>query len=139
SWDSTVQLWNSATAANLATFRDPQGRNLRAVAWSPDGQRIAFGGDSMVVQVWNVSTNSQIVSYAGHNGDIEDVKWSPDGTHLASASKDRTVQIWNATTGAHLYTYTGHNNLVWAIDWSTSGQYIASASQDDTVRVWQAV
>ena len=139
SWDGTVQLWNSTSAANLATFRDPQGMNLRAVAWSPDGQRIAFGGDSMMVQVWNVTTNSQIVSYTGHSGDIEDVKWSPDGTRLASASKDHTVQIWNATTGAHLYTYTGHSNLVWAIDWSTSGQYIASASQDDTVRVWQAV
>ncbi|HZC06287.1 MAG TPA: hypothetical protein VE338_11680, partial [Ktedonobacterales bacterium] len=59
-----------------------------AVAWSPDGTRIASGGNDNTVQVWNVKTGHTQVNYTGHIGTVYAVAWSPDGARIASGSDD---------------------------------------------------
>ncbi len=70
-----------------------------AVAWSPDGSRIASGANDNTVQVWDAHTGRMLLRYTEHLGTVYSVAWSPDGTRIASSSDDATVQIWNATTG----------------------------------------
>jgi WD40 repeat protein len=71
-----------------------------ALAWSPDGTRIASTSD--VVQVWNPTTGKKLLWYTPSttgSGNILGVAWSPDGTRIASTGADGTVQVWSATTG----------------------------------------
>jgi len=49
SWDSTVQVWDAATGRHIFTYEGHVGA-VGAVAWSPDGSRIASAGDT--VRVW---------------------------------------------------------------------------------------
>jgi eukaryotic-like serine/threonine-protein kinase len=65
-----------------------------AVAWSPDGRRIASG--SYDVQVWDAATGGNIFTYRGHSYAVDAVAWSPDGKRIASGSFDHTVQVWKA-------------------------------------------
>jgi WD40 repeat protein len=37
-----------------------------AIAWSPDGRRIASGGIDTTVQVWDARTGQRGVTYTGH-------------------------------------------------------------------------
>ncbi len=110
----------------------------KAVAWSPDGQRIASGSIDRTVQVWNATTGRQIGTYRGHSHSVYAVAWSPDGRRIASVSEDKTVQIWDATTGNRVFTYHGHSHSVCAVAWSPDGRRIASGSDDKTVQVWDA-
>jgi len=66
------------------------------VTWSPDGQRLASGGDDWIVQVWNAADARSIFVYKGHSDRVRQVAWSPDGTRIATASSDKTVQVWGA-------------------------------------------
>lgn len=66
------------------------------VAWAPDGQRIASGGDDTTVQVWNAADGGTRFVYRHHTQEVRAVAWSPDGTRLASGGADRTVQVWAA-------------------------------------------
>jgi serine/threonine protein kinase/Tol biopolymer transport system component len=128
---------------------------VNAVAWSPDGQRIASGSGypDNAVQVWNASDGSHLFTYRGHSDQVMSVGWSPDGQRIASCSIDGTAQVWSARDGRHLFTYRGHSSAVYTVAWSPDGQRIASCSGekiapsgvgiatdpvDTTVQVWSA-
>ena len=153
--DKTVQVWDAATAGKTFsyTYRGHSRANaVNAVAWSPDGTRIASGGSrpDTTVQVWDAATGSPLLSYTGHTIDVYAVAWSPksDGQLIASSSEEQ-VRIWNPTppSGKTLYTFSGNMSSVKAVSWSPNGQRIASGGGDTlqpgggdtTVLVWQAI
>ncbi len=125
-------------------------KEVEAVAWSPDGKRIASGSADTTVQVWDASDGSHVFTYHGHSSTVTSVAWSPDGKRIASgsgdllSSTDTTVQVWDASDGSHIFTYHGHSQTVTSVAWSPDGKRIASgsgdpfSSTDTTVQVWDA-
>ncbi|HEX8597106.1 MAG TPA: hypothetical protein VF952_01155 [Chloroflexia bacterium] len=77
---------------------------IQSIAFSPDGQLVAFGGSRHTTEIWNVSDNNRVRTLSGHSNWVAQIAFSPDGSILATASWDRTVQLWRADTGAVLLT-----------------------------------
>ena len=109
---------------------------VSAVAWSPNGRRIASGSED--VQVWDAADGGHVFTYRGHSDYVHAVAWSPDGRRIASGSNDTTVQVWDAADGSHVFTYRGHSSILEAVKWSPDGRRIASGGDDQTVQVWDA-
>ncbi len=143
-------LWleRSQQSTALYTYRG-HSKAVRAVAWSPNGKRIASGSGDKTVQVWDAINGGHVYIYRGHSNapqyGVLAVAWSPDGKCIASGSDDRTVQVWDAANGGHVFTYRGHSDYVSAVTWSPDGKRIASGSggpnrggDDHTVQVWDA-
>src|SRR5450755_3339885 len=104
-----------------------------ALAWSPNGTRLASGGQDRTVHLWNATTGKQMTTYRSvfSTGEVQAVAWSPDGRYLASGSNDGIVQIWD--TSMHKLLLAGSNFS--GEDEVTS---LASGSWDGTVQVWDA-
>jgi WD40 repeat protein len=83
---------------------------VNAVAWSPDGRRIASASRDETVQVWDAANGKALLSYNGHTDWVLAVAWSPDGRRIASASRDETVQVWDAASGKPLLSFNGHTD-----------------------------
>jgi serine/threonine protein kinase len=122
---------------NIFTYTAHEAR-VSAVAWSPDGTRIASASDDQRVLLCDAQKGKTQLAYLGHSGPVLTLTWSPDGQYIASGSTDNTVQIWDATTGKTISTFTGHTAQVNAVSWSHKGSKIASGSDDHTVQVWNA-
>jgi WD40 repeat protein/serine/threonine protein kinase len=74
--------------------------NSFAMAFSPDGTRLAGFGSDLSVRVWDAATGALRQTLEGHTGAATAAAFSPDGQRLYSAGSDGTVKVWDATAGA---------------------------------------
>lgn len=110
--------------------------NVLALAWSPDGGRIAAAGHGHV-QVWDATTGRNSVTYRGHSYYVYAVAWSPCGQLIASAGYDGQVHVWEAASGHQVLTYFGHaGRMVQAIGWCADGRHLVSYGHDRAVHTW---
>ena len=96
--------WSRATTAVLA------------VAFSPDGKRLAVGGADRALRVFDVATGERLAEVEDHADWVLDVAYSPDGTRLATASRDKTSKLFDAETFESLVTFPGHGETVYCVD-----------------------
>jgi WD40 repeat protein len=64
------------------TYSEPN-QWVRALAWSPDGGKIAFNGDREAIVVVDVATRERC-TLSGHLDDVTSVAWDPVGEWLVS-------------------------------------------------------
>ncbi|MBX3278010.1 MAG: WD40 repeat domain-containing protein [Acidobacteria bacterium] len=112
---------------------------VRAVAFSPDGQRLASGFLNGGLQVWEVDSGLQLYSFIAHPASVNSVAFSPDNLWLASGSRDRKIKLWEAASGREMQTLAGHTGEVRAVAFSPDGLWLASGGHDGCVRLWRAV
>jgi WD40 repeat protein len=95
--DGVVRLWRPGTATATATLGGAG--VVAALAWSPDGSRLASGGSGGSAQLRDGLSGSVLgETAAAQAGGVVSLSWSPDGTRLASGGIDGTVRIWRSTT-----------------------------------------
>jgi len=116
-----------------------------AVAFSPDGSRIATVTTANHIAIWDVDTGELLKTLPGQDGYMSTVDWSPDGMRLASGSIDGTVQVWNLADGTLRRTLTGFEPSSRAyggateVAFSPDGQYLAGLQSRPSGRmiVWR--
>ena len=89
--DHSLILWD---IARQEIIREIEEDNVYCVAFSPDGNQLAYGGDSEIIKICNVETGEIIREFRGHTDIVETLAFSPDGKLLASSSWDGTVRVW---------------------------------------------
>lgn len=132
--DSTLHLFDPDGKRTLVKLdhRDA----VSALAWSPDGSRLAAAGAEGRITVWDVTVGKQALQVSLPSGRARAVGFSPDGTRLAGGGLGGAVQVWDSRSGAREATYRGHTREITAVSFSPDGLRLASASADQTVKLW---
>jgi hypothetical protein len=66
-----------------------------AVAFHPDGTRLATAGRDGAVWLWDLARGDEVVRLPGHKSYVWSLAFNRDGTTLASGSGDATVRLWD--------------------------------------------
>ncbi|MEU3793067.1 NB-ARC domain-containing protein [Streptomyces fructofermentans] len=133
-----VDRWPPPDLPDPALMRTLTGHRgpVHAVAYSPDGERVATGSRDTTARIWSSATGEALHILTGHHGPVRAVAFSPDGRLLATGGRDATVRIWDAATGRAVRTVTGHDGAVLAVVFSPDGTLLATGGSDTTVRIW---
>jgi WD40 repeat protein len=89
-----------ADDTTLVRKLERQNGAIAALAWSPDGKRIAVAGAAPEVNVYDADTGARVSACTGHSAGIYAVAFSPDSATLATGGFDGTVRLYDAATGA---------------------------------------
>jgi WD40 repeat protein/tRNA A-37 threonylcarbamoyl transferase component Bud32 len=135
SWEvSRFEVATGKKAGVIATKGE-----VKALAFHPDGRRIAVGGWANKVQIYDAATSKEVSSLPQQKGSLLSLAFSSDGQRLATAWQgDAAVRIWNADSGNELASPGGHVGGCNSVAFSRDGRYLASGGADGIIRFWDA-
>jgi WD40 repeat protein len=99
-------LWDPLSGTGLAVLEGHQNA-VRSVAFSPDGSRLASGGDDAEVRLWDPAAGTALAVLEGHTGPVLSVAFSPDGSRLVSGNDT----VWVTDIAELLGRERGHARI----------------------------
>jgi hypothetical protein len=154
--DSAVRLAMFITRVDLA-LADHRGRitatireatkdggrlaRVTAVAFSPDGNRLATAGSDRFVRIWDTRTGEELQSMR-HEQRPMAVAFSPDGNRLATGSYGRLARVWDIATGELRLEIVTERHLpavVCVVGWlafSPDGDLLAAGNQQGHIMIY---
>ena len=133
SWSGELNLWDVASATHKAEFLGHLS-NISSVAFSPDGDTLASGGEDKLY-LWDIANGARKLSITGHTGGVTAIAFSPDGKTLASGSYEQ-IRLWDIATSTHEATlfvgdWTNNSSLAFSPD----GNMLAS-EDGSQIHLW---
>jgi WD40 repeat protein len=133
--DGSIILWNIESGQPIAGPIKLVS-NVTALALSPDGSKLAVGGEGDIA-LWDVASRQQSgPALRGHYDAVKALAFSPDGKLLASGGEDSDVMLWNVETRQLVDLLPEHNARVTGVAFSADGKVLASCSNDRSIILW---
>src|SRR5207253_2908331 len=82
--------------------------------FSPNGSKIATGGDGGAITLWDRSNGQKLSSAPAHPPRTLCVCFSSDGRLLASSGLDGVVKLWDITFGPPKLRHSFRGHTGWA-------------------------
>ena len=127
-------VWSIITKEKIATFRDPIGGSVGAIAFSTNGKTIASASANRLI-LWDVETAQELIRIKCQNF-INTLSFSHDGDMIASGESDGLIRLWDALTGQLIGAFR-HDPYVSSIAFSPTEYILASCStREGTIKLW---
>jgi len=109
---------------------------VTAIAWRPDGARIAVGHVDGSVSIWDADTRAELLTGRGKSQDaVDSMSWSPDGLLLAAAHRHDHMTVWNAAS-ADVVWELDSGDVYAVVGWSEDGRSVKTYNGEEYYALW---
>jgi WD40 repeat protein len=136
--DGTVTIWEVAAGKEWCTFSWKRNESVEAMAFSPNGQTLAWGGWVQVVELFDTTTKEVVGRLEGHERQITAIAFNPKRATMATATSGGVVRVWDLETNKASIVFkveknnlTGYQPKVETIAFDPTGQTLAVSSERD--------
>ncbi len=133
--DKTIQVWDLQTRTIVAQSEPLEGF-LGHMDYSPDGGRIALGGNGGNLVVFDIASGRTFANPNAESANIRSIRWSPSGTRLMTCGENGKLRLWDARTLELVLTQDERFGSI--ADWSIDGRRIATCTTDGILRIWDS-
>src|SRR6266702_344433 len=126
------------SATPVLTFAGHQ-QTVRAVAWSPENERLVTGAANQVTFLSALSGMVLASFLHDHFSTVTSLAWTTHNQQqVVSGALDQRAIVWQTTPYQPQTIFTRHTAPIEAVSWAVDGHTIASSSHGGVVRVWNA-
>jgi WD40 repeat protein len=107
---------------------------IHAIAFSPDGKRLATAGSEGMIYLWDADTGQRTGEESPISGSLQAVAVRADGKFVAVAGAQGVIHIFDVVAGKVARSLTGNAGNVTALAWTDDGKTIATVDRGGVVR-----
>ncbi len=109
-----------------------------AVAFSPDGRRLATGHMDASITVWDMEKGKQMHNWYVANASVMDVTFSPCGTVLATGQNNGNTYLWETASRKMLFVLPAHEGATESVAYNLAdGVTLATGGKDGMIKIWR--
>jgi WD40 repeat protein/predicted Ser/Thr protein kinase len=127
----------SAGAYKTVAKGIPHGGRVHALAFSPDGRKLASGAQDGTLRLWDTNTGTMLFE-RNVNYSVSAIAFNVDGSAFASADAGhKRVIVWKTEDGSRITQLSDPGDQkINALAFSPDGTQLAAGGADRNVRVW---
>jgi WD40 repeat protein len=129
--ESSIVVWDAATGRQLHRL-EGHGHVVRALAFSPDSNRLAAACGDGSLRIWDVNAEKLIATL---KGSFDSAVFTRDGKVVIGADGDG-AGLWDAATGRPLMRLAGLSGRLFSVAVSPDDKQIASCNQNGLILLW---
>jgi WD40 repeat protein/transcriptional regulator with XRE-family HTH domain len=136
--EGSVLVWDGLVGKLLARLPGFKGRVV-AVAWSPDGGKLAGGSgneEGGQIVVWDTRDGQPLHAWNALSPLVLGLAWSTTGDMLVSAGSDGMLRWWDVQREEGGRAQQAHEDAIHALSVSPDGRLLASCGDDGAICIW---
>eukprot|EP00730_Choanoeca_flexa_P016861 TRINITY_DN8049_c0_g1_i2.p1 TRINITY_DN8049_c0_g1~~TRINITY_DN8049_c0_g1_i2.p1 ORF type:complete len:516 (+),score=138.69 TRINITY_DN8049_c0_g1_i2:43-1548(+) len=132
-----IQVIDVNGKATLRRFEEHK-KAVHAVSFaSQQDNRVVSGGDDATVRLWDVSMETAITTFTGHDDYVRACRPCPSSNLIVSGSYDHSAKVWDPNSPQAVFE-VNHGSPIEAVAVFHNGTAFATAGEN-VIKIWDLV